>query len=226
MPRKAPDKVIEHRISLSNFERSQIIEQLQLNRDSAIINAGISQVGTMIGSGVLLYGIAGYLGINLISKGKDLFDDVTKTMSDYLFDALTAGMPNADPVKEAKFANAFDRIDEAQIVQRELDTVATAELVGIRRAAADTGSINVTAEMLAVVERIRLIQNLRKAIEITRDRVREFNRSYVSNPDANNCPDWLGLPTWQEILLACDNYPNNVMPNWEPLFEEVPGSQS
>lgn len=226
MPRKAPDKVIEHRISLSNFERAQIIEQLQLNRDSTIINSGIAQVGTLIGSGVLLYGIAGYLGINLISKGKDLFDDVTKTMSDYLFDALTSGMPNADPVKEARFANAFDRLDEAIIVHRELDTVASAELMGIRRTAADAGSSTATAEMLAVVERIRLISNLRKAIEITRNRVREFNRSYVSNPDANNCPNWLGLPTWQEILLACDYYPNNVMPNWEPLFEEVPGSQS
>lgn len=226
MPRKAPDQVIEHRISLSNFERSQIIEQLEKQRESAIVNSGITQVGTLIGSGVLLYGIAGYLGINLLSKGKDLFDDVTKGMSDYLFEAITTGMPNADPVKEAKFANAFDRLDDAIIVHRELNNVATAQLTGIRRNAGESGSNVATNEMLAVVERIRLIGNLRKAIEFTRDRVRQFNRNYVSNPTGNNCPDWLGLPTWQEILLASDGYPDNVMPDWQPLFSEVPNPQS
>lgn len=221
MPRKAPDKVIEHRIALSNFERAQIIEQLELSRTNAMITSGINQVGTVLGSGVLLYGLATYFGLNLFSAGKDTFDKVTNTLSDYLFDAFTMGKAPADPVKEARFASAFDRLDEAIIVQRELDRQASAELMGLRRASADADSSVATPELLAVVERIRLISNLRKAIEFTTDRVRQFNRDYVITPDGNNCPEWLGLPTWQELLQANDDYPNNVMPDWLPLFEQV-----
>lgn len=219
MPRKAPDKVIEHRISLSNFERAQIIEQLELSRTNSMITSGINQVGTVLGSGVLLYGLATYFGLNLFSAGKDTFDKVTNTLSDYLFDAFTMGKAPADPVKEARFASAFDRLDEAMIVQRELDNQATAEMMNLRREAAATGNIQASPEFLAVLERIRLISNLRKAIEFTTDRVRQFNRDYVITPDGNNCPEWLGLPTWQELLQANDDYPNNVMPDWLPLFE-------
>lgn len=219
MPRKAPDQVIEHRISLSNFERSQIIEQLELSRTNSMITTGISQVGTVLGSGVLLYGLGAYFGIGILSKGKDTFDKVTNTLSDYLFEAFSMGMNPADPVKEARFASAFDRLDEAMIVQRELDNQATAEMLNLRRDAAATGNIQASPEFLAVLERIRLISNLRKAIEMTRDRVRQFNRAYVITPDGNNCPEWLGLPTWQELLQANDYYPNNVMPDWLPLFQ-------
>ena len=219
MPRKAPDQVIEHRISLSNFERSQIIEQLEKTRDSRLISAGISQVGALIGSGALLYGVASYFGFTLLGKGKDTFNKVTNTMSDYLFDIITMGQPVADPIKEATFANAFDRLDQAILVHEELNNLATAELIGIRTEQAQTGSTTATSRMLEIVERINLLKKLRQSIEITRDRVREFNRAYVANPTGNNCPYWLGLENWKDLLRSCDAYPNNVMPDWTPLFQ-------
>lgn len=219
MPRKAPDQVIEHRISLSNFERSQIIDQLEKNRTNSMITSGISQVGTVLGSGVLLYGLGAYFGIGILSAGKETFDKVTNTLSDYLFEAFSMGIKQADPVKEARFASAFDRLDEAIVAHRELDLLASAELEGFRANARNTGDNTATPQMLAVVEKLRYIKNLRTAIEITRDRVREFNRAYLITPDGNNCPEWLGLPTWQDLLQANDTYPDNVMPDWLPLFQ-------
>jgi len=51
MPRKAPDGkgVIEHRITLGNFERQQILDQLEKQRDNKLITAGISQIGAIAG---------------------------------------------------------------------------------------------------------------------------------------------------------------------------------
>ena len=68
MPRKAPDQVIEHRIALSNFERTQLLEQIEKNRENKLYQAGLSQVGSVLGSGVLLWGIGAYLGYGIFSS--------------------------------------------------------------------------------------------------------------------------------------------------------------
>jgi hypothetical protein len=220
LPRKAPTQVIEHRISLSNFERQQLLDQLEKHRENRLYSSGISQVGGVLGSGVLLYGLAGYFGFSLLGKGKETFDNVTNTLSDYLFNWLSGGNV-ADPVKEARFASAFDRLDEAILVHNELNATATAELIGIRKVAAETGDTVASARMLELVEQIRLLSLLRSAIDITLERVREFNRAYVRDPEGNNCPEWLGLENWQDLLRANDTYGNtgpDVMPDWEPLF--------
>ena len=216
MPRKAPDGkgVIEHRITLGNFERSTLLEQLKLQRENKLYASTIAQAGTIVGSGVLLWGIAGYLGINVLAKGREKFDDVTSSLSDLLFDLLKPAN-SADPIKEERFSNAFDRLDEAIIFHRNLDEANSTAI----NAYALRGKAMDTADMLRLAEEARLLRNLERAIKITRDRVREFQANYLRFPDGNNCPMWLGLPTWQDLLRACDAYPNNVMPDWEPLLQ-------
>ena len=97
MPRKAPDQVIEHRISLSNFERQQIIDQLEKQRDNKLISAGINQVGAIAGSSLLLYGVLAYLGIDLLGKAKDgildFIDDSSTALADFVGDALNPAIP-------------------------------------------------------------------------------------------------------------------------------------
>ena len=95
MPRKAPDKVIEHRISLSNFERTQILEQIEKSRENSLIKSGINQIGGIAGSGVLLYAVGAYFGIGLFSSAYDKVTDFVNNTSSSLADFLNpAGVGN------------------------------------------------------------------------------------------------------------------------------------
>jgi hypothetical protein len=62
MPRKAPKEVIEHRITLGNFEREVLTRTIKEERESRYWTAGINQIGQIAGSGVLLYGLIAYFG--------------------------------------------------------------------------------------------------------------------------------------------------------------------
>lgn len=71
MPRKAPKEVIEHRITLGNFERDLLVKELADSKENKLYAAGINQVGQIAGSGVLLWGLAAYFGYNLVSEVTD-----------------------------------------------------------------------------------------------------------------------------------------------------------
>ena len=71
MPRKAPKEVIEHRVTLGNFERDLLVKELADSKENKLYVAGINQVGQIAGSGVLLWAAAAYFGYNLISEVKD-----------------------------------------------------------------------------------------------------------------------------------------------------------
>lgn len=71
MPRKAPKEVIEHRITLGNFERDLVTKELADSKENKLFVAGINQVGQIAGSGVLLWGLAAYFGYNLIDEMTD-----------------------------------------------------------------------------------------------------------------------------------------------------------
>ena len=71
MPRKAPKEVIEHRVTLGNFERDLLVKELADSKENKFYVAGINQVGQIAGSGVLLWGLAAYFGYNLVSEIKE-----------------------------------------------------------------------------------------------------------------------------------------------------------
>lgn len=112
MPRKAPNQVIEHRISLSNFEREQILKQLALNRENALFTSGINSAGTILGSGALLWGIGLYFGYNLFDKAKDGVQGWVDKTSTYISDILTEVTGGLTPREREFFRNAFDALDE------------------------------------------------------------------------------------------------------------------
>lgn len=140
MPRKAPDKVIEHRISLSNFERQQIIDQLQKSRDNQLIASGINQVGAIAGSSLLLYGVLAWLGIDMFKRVKDgvfdFIDDASTNLADFVTKEFLDGIP--PNTEEARAIRSFyDRIDEAKLYHRQeerLQSIALEALVGQLRA--------------------------------------------------------------------------------------------
>jgi hypothetical protein len=84
MPRKPTDKVIEHRISLSDFERKHLDKYLKQHNTSMWVGA----VGGS--SGPLLLGVAalGAVGVLALWKAPQLKDIIGETMDD-LFTTLT-----------------------------------------------------------------------------------------------------------------------------------------
>jgi hypothetical protein len=86
MPRKPPTEVIEHRISLSDFERRELKQYI----DAQQVNAGFSAVGTLLnGISWPLLGVAAllYVGFSLddiIDDTKDFIDNQSTKLTSYL----------------------------------------------------------------------------------------------------------------------------------------------
>ena len=136
MPRKAPNQVVEHRISFSNFERQQIIEQLEKQRDNQLLTSGIQGAGSIIGSGALLWGIGLYFGYNLVSKAKENIQDFVDSSSTYIADILTEVTGGLTADEREFFRKAFDSLDEEIRKlnrQEELDDSAIAGTVALMR---------------------------------------------------------------------------------------------
>lgn len=200
VPRKAPDKVIEHRISLSNFERAQIIEQLEKQRESKIISSGISQVGAIAGSSLLLYGLGLYLGINLLKDAKDwvydFIDDASTNAADFFGEILDPAIPTT---AEAEAIRSFyDRIDEAKKYHREqerLNSIALNALVSQLR----TGEITLdefTAQAQPLRDEAKDLDQLRIDILQTYRHGRYYivaQRTY---------PQWIAQPEWRDVIAS------------------------
>ena len=133
MPRKAPDGkgVIEHRMTLGNFERDFLVKQIGIQRENALYKAGINQIGSILGSGVLLYGIAGYLGLNLFGAGYDKVTDWINDKSSSIADFLNpAGVGNYTDEQASRVTRAFNLLDRAIVEHRELEYANSAGIQG------------------------------------------------------------------------------------------------
>ncbi len=133
MPRKAPDGkgVIEHRMTLGNFERDFLVKQIELQRENALYKAGVNQIGSILGSGVLLYGIAGYLGLNLFGAGynkvTDWINDTSSSLADFL---NPAGVGNYTDEQASRVTRAFNLLDNGIVYHREMETANSAAIQG------------------------------------------------------------------------------------------------
>jgi len=84
MPRKAPDKVIEHRITLGNYERSAINDGFKIARQRTVANTTTNALGSigwpMVGLAALFY--ASVTLDDVIGGAKNAFDRTTNWISD------------------------------------------------------------------------------------------------------------------------------------------------
>ena len=201
MPRKAPDKVIEHRISLSNFERQQILDQLEKQRDNKLLTAGISQVGAIAGSSLVLYGILAYLGIDLLGRAKDgildFIDDTSTGLADFVTREFLDGIPPNTAEAEA-IRSFYDRIDEAKRYHRQEERLQSIALEAKVRELRE-GKISIDQFKLDVQpirDEIASLDQLRVDILQTYNHGRYFiiaQRQY---------PAWLGFEDWRDVITA------------------------
>lgn len=130
MPRKAPNQVIEHRISFSDFERDRVKELMQLQKtNSAVkgVTSSIQSVGSLVAGGGLLWASVGLViwfgsGV-LLDKAKNAVEntweyinkEIANPISDFIVDATLEGKPQFDTEYWRSIAKQDDqRIKEAQ----------------------------------------------------------------------------------------------------------------
>lgn len=105
MPRKAPDKVIEHRITLGNYEREttrELVKRHKINSNAAIVTNSLQSISLpLLGAAALLY--VGFSLDDVVESAKSTFDKYTNKISDWLVDPDGAGVVNytADEIGRA-----------------------------------------------------------------------------------------------------------------------------
>ena len=204
MPRKAPEKVIEHRISLSNFERDLLTRTIKTNEENRLYVAGINQIGGIVGSSVVLYGLMAYFGYSLLDtayeKAKDFIDNASTSLAD------TAGgifgikytTEEAEAIK-----NAFDRIDEAIVYERNEsrlnDVVGQGLIAQLRNGEIDYATFR--TEMYAVTTRTDELEALTNDIAFARAQVKAY-QMLKNTGSINELPAWLAIDDWRALLIA------------------------
>ena len=202
LPRKAPNQVIEHRISLSNFERTTLLEELAKQRENALYGAGIAQIGGILGSSALLWGVASYFGYNLLQEVKSqvqtFVDNASDTSADFISDLLN--IPSTKTT--ASVQNVFDRLDDAI---KYLNRAEATNDARFRNAQAQASRNEITfAELKVIFDEVNAEEDrlniLRSDIQHARILVKYWQGTVlVHNPDAVP-PEWYDLENWQDII--------------------------
>lgn len=211
MPRKAPDKVIEHRISLSNFERTQLLEQIEKNRENSLIKSGINQIGGIAGSGVLLYAVGAYFGIGIFSSAYDYVSDLVNNTSSSLADFLNpAGVGNYSDEEAFRVTTAFNTLDAGIKEHAELERANAAALNGLV-VKLQSGEM-VYSEFLP---EYRILKDESATLDILRmDLIRTRNVvTYIRNEfnyDRGSIPEWFRTLYYPDLIEAAKGYDINM----------------
>lgn len=207
MPRKAPDQVIEHRISLSNFERTQILEQIEKNRENALIKSGISQIGSVAGSGVLLYAVGAYFGIGLFSSAYDKVRDIVNSTASSLADFLNpAGVGNYSDEEAFRVTTVFNTLDvgiaEHRTLERANSAAAQGQIAKLQAGEITFAEFKVQFDLLKI-ESAGLDQ-LRLDLIRTRNVVTYIRNEF--NYDRGSIPEWFRTTNYTDLIEAAKGY--------------------
>jgi len=211
MPRKAPDKVIEHRISLSNFERTQILEQIEKNRENGLIKSGINQIGGIAGSGVLLYAVGAYFGIGIFSSVYDSvtgwINNTTSSLADFL---NPAGVGNYSDEEAFRVTTAFNTLDVGIAEHRELERANSAAANGLV-ARLQSGEITHAEFMVE----FRILKADSEQLDILRlELIRTRNVvTYIRNEfnyDRGSIPEWFRTTYYPDLIEAAKGYDTSM----------------
>jgi hypothetical protein len=224
MPRKAPDGkgVIEHRMTLGNFERSFLVEQIEKNRENALYKAGVSQIGSVLGSGVLLWGIGAYLGIGIFESLRDKVSDFVNDTSSGLADFLNpAGVGNYSDAEAARVTNVFNVLDVGIVEERDM-TRANAAAINGQVKLLQEGEIEYSEFMVTyyeLKEEAAKLDQLKNELIYARNVVTYIRNEF--NYDRGGIPEWFDANSYLDIIEACKGYPLPEGTGITPLPSDV-----
>ena len=207
MPRKAPDKVIEHRISLSNFERTQLLEQIEKTRENSLIKSGINQIGGIAGSGVLLYAVGAYFGVGLFSSAYDKVTDWVNNTSSSLANFLNpTGVGNYSDEEAFRVTNAFNVLDVGIKEHRDLERANSAASNGLvaRLQSGDITHAEFMVEFRILKADAENLDILRMDLINTRNVVTYIRNEF--NYNRGSIPEWFGTMSYADLIEAAKGY--------------------
>lgn len=103
MPRKAPTQVIEHRITLGDYERKELKEALEINNTQTMIESGVTAgSAVLVGSAVVASTYIIYLGLKEIYG---FVDEVTEPLKTIVFGKKTYPTKNPPPANPDDWVN-------------------------------------------------------------------------------------------------------------------------
>ena len=122
MPRRRPDKVIEHRISLSDFERAEIKEALTTQQVNVTVDA---ITATLQAGGAALGGAGGLLAAFVLLKWKapEIISDITDNITNPIFDTITDVILPGRPIELRREAQAL--AERRGQINREINAFCT-----------------------------------------------------------------------------------------------------
>lgn len=204
MPRKAPKEVIEHRITLGNFEREVLTRTIKEERTSRYWTAGINQIGGIAGSSVLLYGLIAYFGYNILDDAYDSVkkwvDKTSTGLADMVGDIV--GVPLSTEEANAVY-NANDRLDEAIVYERDelkLNDIAGQALIAQLRSG-ELPYADWRTEMYAITTRNDELEQLTQDIAFARRQVK-IVQAMTASGSMTGVPAWLAIEDWRALIIA------------------------
>tara|TARA_R110000824_G_scaffold363021_1_gene551063 strand:+ start:221 stop:772 length:552 start_codon:yes stop_codon:yes gene_type:complete len=122
MPRKAPKEVIEHRITLGDFERKQLVEAVESYRkDKMLENIPNIMLGT---AGLVVAGTVGFVGYSLY-YWLDSVPSITETVSNIFTRPQDAVKSATSKLTKSGYAK-FDTLDEVNAQWDDIEATANA----------------------------------------------------------------------------------------------------
>ena len=216
MPRTKPTSTVEHRISLSTYERQRLEEYLKDTKESKLYVAGINQIGAIAGSGVLLWAAGAWLGISAFEKGKEYIQEFVDTASTGLADMYNEIVLGGErfTTEEAQMtAKVFNTLDAGIKAEKEMfmENTKIQQALFKQLENGDLGFV----EFKMQLDETKVTQDELLAIQISLAKAKRLAKWYQGNrakDSSNQLPTWFTTEGWQNLIVITDAINDEFIP--------------
>jgi len=194
VPRTKPTSTVEHRISLSTYERQRLEEYLKDSKESKLYVAGINQIGAIAGSGVLLWAAGAWLGISAFSAGKEYIEKFVDSASTGLADMYNEIVWNGErfTTEEARMTSkVFNTIDEGIRAEKQMFRENT-QIIQALIKQLENGNLGL-ADFKVQMDETKLEQTQLVELQISLAKAKRLAKWYQGNRAKSSSSQ---LPTW------------------------------
>lgn len=217
MPRTKPTSTVEHRISLSTYERQRLEEYLKDSKESKLYVAGISQIGAVAGSGVLLWAAGAWLGISAFEKGKEYIQTFVDSTSTGLADMYNEIIWNGErfTTEEARMTTkVFNTIDAGIAAEKEMFKE-TNMIISALFKQLENGDL--TFDQFKIENQANKTEQTRLlGIQVSLAKAKRLAKWYQGRRAKNSSeqlPTWFNTDGWTNLIIITDAINDEFIPS-------------
>jgi len=216
MPRTKPTSTVEHRISLSTYERQRLEEYLKDTKESKLYVAGINQIGAIAGSGVLLWAAGAWLGVSAFTKGKEYIQEFVDSASTGLADMYNEMVWGGErfTTEEARMTTkVFNTIDDGIKAEKQMFRENT-QIIQALIKQLENGDLGL-ADFKVQMDETKLEQNELLAIQMSLAKAKRLAKWYQGNrakSSTSTLPTWFTTDGWQNLIAITDAINDEFIP--------------